>query len=89
MKKAFNLKRFVRTAFYDDNRGDMQGQTRCMQNCYKRKADKNMSPQEAWEECLKEYNSTKDKEKWILSYSGASDEADKPRSDSKTPFVKK
>lgn len=89
MKKAFNLKTFVKTAFYDDGRGGMQGQTRCMQNCYKQKYDEKISPQEAWQKCLDEYNTASDKGKWILDYAGAKDKGNKERPDGKTPAATK
>jgi len=89
MKKVFNLKAFVKTAFYDDARGHMQGQTRCMQNCYKQKYDDKITPQKAWQQCLDEYNEASDKGKWILNYSGAKDTGKKVRPDGKTPAAEK
>ena len=89
MNKSFNLKTFVKTAFYDDARGHMQGQTRCMQNCYKQKYDEKKTPQEAWQKCLDEYNTAKDKGKWILDYGADKDTGNKLRPDGKTPAASK
>ena len=89
MKKSFNLKTFVKKAFYDDNRGAMQGQTRCMQNCYKQKYDEKISPQEAWQKCLDEYNTASNKGKWILDYASDKDTGNKERPDGKTPAAAK
>lgn len=89
MKKVFNLQKYIRTAFYDDARGYWNGQTRAWMNCYKQKSDRNVSPQEAWNNCLDEYQKTADKGKWMLSYSSDKEDAKKPYLDAKTPAVKK
>jgi hypothetical protein len=89
MNKIFNLKQYTIKAFYDDDRGLMQGQTRAMQNCYKQQCDKKKQPQEAWNTCLEEYNKTEDKGKWVLNYAGAKDEGVKQPLSVKTPAAQK
>ena len=89
MKQSFNLKKYIKKAFYDDARGHMQSQTRAWQNCYKQQCDKKKGPQEAWNICLEEYQKTADKGKWMLSYSGAKDEGTKINFDAKTPAAQK
>jgi hypothetical protein len=89
MKKAFNLKKWMRQAFYDDARGHMQSQTRAWMNCYKQKCDKKKGPQEAWNTCLEEYQKTENKGKWMLDYAGAKDEGSKPSFSAKTPAAQK
>ena len=89
MKKSFNLKQYIKTAFYDDARGYMQGQTRAWSNCYKQQCDKKKGPQEAWNTCMEEFQKTADKGKWLLDYAGADDNAAKPELSAKTPAAQK
>lgn len=51
MKVTFNLKK----ANYDGGRGLIQTQTRNWSNCQKAKMESGMGAQEAWNSCLKEY----------------------------------
>jgi len=71
MKKVFNLKQYVKKAFYDDSRGYWNSQTRAWQNCYKQKCNGKVGPQDAWNSCLEEYQKTENKGKWLLDYSGS------------------
>jgi len=89
MKTSFNLKKFIKQAFYDDSRGHMQSQTRAWANCYKCQSDKNKSPQEAWNICMEEYQKSEDKGKWVLGYAGSKDEGKKPSFSAKTPAAQK
>lgn len=89
MKKSFNLKKYIKKAFYDDVRGHMQAQTRAWQNCYKQQCDKKKQPQEAWNTCLEEYQKAENKGKWVLSYAGAKDEGIKQPASAKTPAAQK
>ena len=89
MKKAFNLKRHMKKAFYEDDRGYWTRETRSWQNCYKCKSDEGKAPQAAWDECLKEYQEANDKADWVLSYTGAKDGGTRPYFDSKTPAAQK
>ena len=71
MKKAtFNLSQFTKTAFYEGGKGLISQQTRAMMNCRKAKQDKKKTAQEAWDECLKEYNDSK-KNDWAMKYAGS------------------
>ena len=56
MKKTFNLKSYMKHAFYEDVRGYMMKQERAWMDKYKEKVDSGMEPQKAWESCLEEYN---------------------------------
>ena len=56
MKKVFNLKSYMKTAFYEDVRGYWMGQERAWMDKYKEKVDSGKDPNEAWQECLEEYN---------------------------------
>jgi hypothetical protein len=56
MKKAFNLKAYMKHAFYEDVRGYAMKQERAWMDKYKEKVDGGMGPQKAWESCLDEYN---------------------------------
>jgi len=89
MKQTFNLKKYIKQAFYDDARGYMQTQSRAWMNCYKQQCDKKKNPQEAWNICLEEYQEAEDKSKWITSYGADKDEGAKPRFDAKTPAAQK
>ena len=68
MKTSFNLQKFRKQAFYDDGRGLSQQMTRACMNCQKAKREKGMEAQEAWFQCLEEYNNQKNGE-WSLKYS--------------------
>jgi len=90
MKTVFNLSKFRKQAFYEDDRGYWTKQERACQNCYKKKVDEGAQPQEAWYNCLEEYQSGNiDDAKWALSYSGADDKGPKPYFDAKTPAAQK
>jgi len=89
MKKVFNLKQYIKTAFYEDNRGYWNKQTRSWMNCDKCKSDDGKAPQEAWQECLGEYQKANDKAEWVLSYTGTTDGSPKKRLDAKTPAAQK
>ena len=68
MKKSFNLSKFLKKAFYDDGKGLIQTQSRSWMNCSKQKRDAGMGAQEAWQECLKEYQTLAGGE-WKFKYS--------------------
>jgi len=89
MKKSFNLKKYIKKAFYDDGRGYMNAQTRSWQNCYKAKSDKGSQPQEAWNDCMKEFQEASDKSKWLINYGADKDEGAKPYNNAKTPAAQK
>jgi len=84
---SFNLKKFLKTAFYDDGRGHWNTLSRAWANCYKQKSDGGKGPQEAWNGCLDEYQKTSAKDQWILNYGADKDDGKKPYFDAKTPFV--
>jgi hypothetical protein len=87
MNKSFNLSKFMKTAFYDDGRGNLNMQTRAWNNCRKHKCDDGADPQDAWDSCLREYQSANSKSDWILSYTSAQGcVAERP--DLKTPAAK-
>jgi len=67
MKKLFNLKQYTKKAFYEGAQGYMKPQTRAMQNCYKCKSEEGKSPQEAWKDCLEEYQEAGSSD-WSLKY---------------------
>ena len=56
MKKTFNLKSYMKHAFYEDVRGYAMKQERAWMDKYKEKVDNGLQPQAAWESCLEEYN---------------------------------
>jgi hypothetical protein len=89
MKTVFNLKKYIKTAFYEDDRGYWNKQTRSWMNCYKCKSDKGIAPQKAWDECLSEYQQANDKAEWVLSYTGVTDDIPKERPSAKTPAAQK
>ena len=89
MKQSFNLKKYIKKAFYDDARGYMQGQTRAWMNCYKQQCDKKKGPQDAWNTCMEEFQKTAEKDRWLLNYGADKDEGTKPYVDAKTPAAKK
>jgi hypothetical protein len=68
MSKTFNLSKFMKTAYYDDGKGLMQTQSRSWANCSKQKMDSGMGAQEAWQSCLKEYQTLGGGE-WKFKYS--------------------
>lgn len=88
-KTTFNLKKYVKLAFYDDARGYWNNQTRAWNNCYKLKSDKGMQPQAAWDNCLRDYQSSADRSKWVLSYTSDQDDSPKPYFSAKTPAAEK
>lgn len=65
-KQTFNLRQH-KVANYEDARGQFQTQSRSWQNCYKAKVDGGMGAQEAWDSCLKEYQ-TLDDGNWTFKY---------------------
>ena len=71
MKTSFNLKTFRKQAFYEGAKGQITSQTRCLMNCYKLQREKNkkIGAQEAWSNCLGEYNSDKKSGNWSSKYS--------------------
>ena len=89
MKTVFNLSKFVKQAFYEDDRGYWTMQGRAWKNCYKKKSDEGMQPQEAWNSCLGEYQGFENKAKWSLSYTSIDDRGTKPYFNAKTPAVEK
>jgi hypothetical protein len=89
MKKVFNLKQYIKTAFYEDGRGYWNTQTRSWMNCYKCKSNKGITPQNAWNQCLSEYQKANDKSDWSLNYSSIVTEGPQPYLDAKTPAAQK
>jgi len=89
MKKAFNLRKYIKQAFYEDGRGYWNTQSRAWANCYKQKCNDGKKPQESWNECLSEYQRANDKGTWALSYAGPKDGGKRPYLDSKTPAAQK
>ena len=89
MNKVFNLKKCIKTAFYEGASGYMVSQTRAWTNCYKQKSDQKKGPQEAWNSCMEEYQKEANKAKWMMNYSGAKDDAAKPELSAKTPAAQK
>jgi hypothetical protein len=68
MEKSFNLKNFYKKAFYEGVQGYAVTNSRCFPNCLKSKMDgKNKSQQEAYMDCIKEYNDM-GKDEWSLKY---------------------
>ena len=88
MKKSFNLSKFMKTAVYDDGRGNMNMQTRAWNNCRKHRCDTGENPQAAWDNCLKEYQEANSKSDWILKYTSAQGCVAK-RPNLKTPAAEK
>ena len=89
MKQSFNLKKYIKKAFYDDARGHMMGETRAWMNCYKQQCDKKKGPQEAWNICLEEYQKTAEKGKWLMNYGANKEKGAKPEFSAKTPAAQK
>jgi hypothetical protein len=88
MNKVFNLKAFYKKAYYEDVKGYMNGNDRAWPNCLKQKMDgKNKNQQEAYLDCLKEYNEWP-KDKWDLTYTGTKNDSEEVRPDQKTPGAK-
>jgi len=71
MKTSFNLKTFRKQAFYEGGKGQITNQSRCLMNCYKfqRENNKKSGAQEAWQNCLNEYNDDKKSGNWSSKYS--------------------
>lgn len=89
MNKVFNLHRFYKKAYYDDVRGSWSRGSRAWPNCLKVKMDgKDKSQQEAYQECIKEYN-TWGKDKWLFTYTQCQPDSKNPRVDHATPGTKK
>ena len=88
MNNTFNLKKYIKKAFYEGASGYAVGQTRAWMNCYKQKSDQKKGPQEAWNSCMEEYQKEASKTKWLLNYGGASEGA-KPELSAKTPAAQK
>ena len=87
MIKTFNLRKHIKKAFYEDGRGYWNTQTRSWMNCYKCQSDSGKGPQEAWNNCLEEYQNHEDKGKWVMNYSSV--DTGQKRFDAKTPAAKK
>jgi hypothetical protein len=84
MNKTFNLKAFLKKAFYDDGRGYMLRGSRGWPNCVKTIMDsKNKSRQEAYMECIKQYNEL-GQDKWLSTYVPSYAESIMPRNDKPT-----
>jgi len=64
---TFNLNSFRKKAYYEDAKGLMQGQSRGWMNCYKSKVADGISPQEAINSCMKEYQD-QTKSNWSEKY---------------------
>ena len=89
MKKAFNLQKFLKTAFYDDGRGYWNTLSRAWANCYKIKSNEGKGAQDAWMTCKDEYQKTASKGKWALDYGSIPDEGKRPDFSAKTPDAEK
>jgi hypothetical protein len=88
-KTVFNLQKYIKKAFYEDDRGYWNMGSRAWPNCLKSKMDKDKKgPQEAYESCLKEYNEA-NRAKWLLTYSGGYDDINNPNEDEGTPAALK
>ena len=69
MQKTFNLKSFLeKTANYEGAQGYMLAQTRAWMNCTKQKLASKMSPQDAWQSCLDEFQKGDKKMSWVGKY---------------------
>ena len=64
---TFNLNSFRKKAYYEDAKGLMQGQSRAWMNCYKIKVSSGISPQEAINSCMEEYQD-QSKSNWSVKY---------------------
>lgn len=89
MQRTFNLQKTIRKAFYEDSRGYMTQQSRAWMNCYKCKSDEGIKPQEAWQKCRDEFQSSSQKADWALKYVATKEEGSKPYDNAKTPATKK
>jgi hypothetical protein len=58
-KNTFNYSKFKKTAFYQDAGELMRRQTRHYMDCYKEKLDSGLTPHEARESCLEQYQDPK------------------------------
>jgi len=87
MKKSFNLNTFRKKAFYEGIQGYWNDQTKACQVCYKYKYDEGKTPQEAWQECIEEYNTAADKAEWLKKICGQ--QKDKNVQSAKTPAAQK
>ena len=68
MNNNFNLKKFYKKAFYEGDRGYWLRNSRAYPNCIKLKMEnKGLGRQEAYDECISEYNEWEDG-KWLLTY---------------------
>jgi len=68
MKKVFNLSKFYKKALYDSGKGSWDRNSRAWPNCQKYKMEaENKSKQEAYQECLAEYNEMPHDE-WSFKY---------------------
>lgn len=63
----FNLHKFRKKAFYEGAKGQMFRQKRVMMDCYKAKLKSGQSAQEAWQNCLDEFNDSADGN-WATKY---------------------
>lgn len=89
MKKVFNLKKFRKKSYYEGDRGYWQRDTRAWSNCLKKKMDgKDKSYQDAYNECLKEYNDL-EKDKWLFEYTECDSDSKNDRIDHSTPYARK
>lgn len=89
MKHSFNLSKYRKQANYDDGKGLMQQETRCFSNCQKAKREAGKGAQEAWQGCLKEFQTMKGGD-WSTAYSGHDGEAAlKQAAKANKPLVKK
>jgi len=88
IKNAFNLKSFMKKAFYEGIQGYWSVNSRCWPNCQKAKMDgKDKSKHEAYMECLDEYNKW-DKAKWAQTYGECNSDSGEPKIDRATPGTK-
>jgi hypothetical protein len=64
---VFNLRSFKRQAYYEDAKGLIQPQSRGWMNCYKLKVSAGISPHEAIETCMEEYQTLSNGD-WAFKY---------------------
>jgi hypothetical protein len=70
---TFNLKSYLKKqSSYEGAQGYFSAQSRAWCNCFKNKIEANKRPQEAWQDCLKEYNADAGNSTWALKYAGES-----------------
>jgi len=92
MNKIFNLKKYFKKAFYESGTGYSTRLSRAWSNCYKQKCDEGKSPNDAWNGCLEEYqtsNTLKNKGQWALDYISVDSDGKNPYQDAKTPAAQK